>query len=262
MALFKIGFIPVSFIDLIDISVVAVGTWYIQRTLRNSVLLRGVWLIIGVFVAWRLVELANMVLLKSILQEVLKLSALVVIVLLGPELRRLIFIKSRLVFFENLRRQINIELDDRPVVNSEEIIEASLKLSDNRTGALIVLLRTNSLEQIISTGDRLDASVSTRLLISIFNPKSPLHDGAVLVQGNQIIAARCVLPVSDDPDLPPELGLRHRSALGLSEVSDAVALVVSEETGQISIAYQGRLKRNLSAEELQQYLGTLFQSAR
>jgi DNA integrity scanning protein DisA with diadenylate cyclase activity len=89
-----------------------------------------------------------------------------------------------------------------------------------------------------------------------------LHDGAVLVQGNQIIAARCVLPVSDDPDLPPELGLRHRSALGLSEVSDAVALVVSEETGQISIAYQGRLKRNLSAEELQQYLGTLFQSAR
>jgi uncharacterized protein (TIGR00159 family) len=166
------------------------------------------------------------------------------------------------VFFENLRRQINIELDDRPVVNSEEIIEASLKLSDNRTGALIVLLRTNSLEQIISTGDRLDASVSTRLLISIFNPKSPLHDGAVLVQGNQIIAARCVLPVSDDPDLPPELGLRHRSALGLSEVSDAVALVVSEETGQISIAYQGRLKRNLSAEELQQYLGTLFQSAR
>ena len=143
------------------------------------------------------------------------------------------------------------------IVSNVDLIQAAESLAAARTGALIVIMRETDLSHIIETGDMMNAELSLRLLISIFNVTSPLHDGAAIVRGNQIVAARCVLPVSDDPDIPPELGLRHRAALGLTEVSDAAAIVVSEETGKISVALNGRIKRNLSGEELNQFLSNL-----
>ena len=138
-----------------------------------------------------------------------------------------------------------------------KIVIAATELSKAKTGALIVIERDIKIQDIISTGIPMNAEVSPQLLVNIFEPKTPLHDGAVVISGNKISAAACVLPLADDKDIAKELGTRHRAALGIAEESDALALVVSEETGKISVAYNGEIERNLSGDALKEKLRTI-----
>lgn len=250
--LFDIWFVPFTLLDVIDILLAGYLIYRVHKLVRRNVAVQGLVVLVLVFVVWQLSRLANMVLLPVILSQVLQFGVIAAVVVFAPELRRLALDMAAQVKLFSSKKKQGEELPQQEMM--KELIAAAVALSAARTGGIVVLMRNTDLAHIVNTGDQINASVSSRLLQSIFNTKSPLHDGAVLVENGQIIAARCVLPVSDDPDVPPELGLRHRSALGITEVSDAGCIVVSEETGKISVAERGRLKRNLSEEELRQFL--------
>jgi diadenylate cyclase len=252
MELFRIGFISFSLIDLVDILLVSFLFYRLHHALRNTLAVPLITLLLLAFVLMRVVELFNFVVLGRIFQEFLQVGTIAIVVIFAPELRRLALGIGSRTLFERFRRRLGQDITDS--LSHDEIISAVEEMAESRTGAIIVLVGNTNMQQYIDTGDVINAKVSKRLLISIFSPKSPLHDGAVLIKGDTIVAARVVLPVSDDPDIPPELGLRHRSALGISEVSDAEAIVVSEETGKVSFAARGRLKRNLSGAELRQFM--------
>jgi uncharacterized protein (TIGR00159 family) len=255
MKLFDILFIEVHLADLLDITIVAFLMYKLQKVLRKGPLFQVLLLVLAVFFLWRVVELLNLELVGTLMREFFQVGLLGLVVIFAPQIRRSLIEMGQNPFFKRLRKQLSSV--DLQTLAIEEIVAAAEELAAYRTGALIVLARDSDLDNVLNSGDALDAAVSRRLLISIFNPKSPLHDGAVVIKGKSILAARCVLPVSDDPDIPPELGLRHRSALGITEVTDAAAIIVSEETGKVSVALGGRLKRNLSAEELVQFLRKL-----
>lgn len=144
----------------------------------------------------------------------------------------------------------------------QEIIKACEQLSKRRSGAIIVMERSTGLRNIIETGISLEANISQQLLLSIFNPRSPLHDGAVIIENDQLSAAKCLLPLSQNPYIESSLGTRHRAAVGMSEQSDAIVIVISEETGKISVAYKGTLNRNISATELRNFIEEVLKSGK
>ena len=256
MELFRLfGFLPVTLLDLVDVAAVSFLLYRSYLWLRRTAALQVVLVLLGLYILLRTVEIANLLLLRNILELVLQVGLLAAVIIFAPELRRALIALTQSPFFQQLRRKMS---GGAPLVNEhpeqEEVISAIFALAEHRMGAILVLIRDTDLSHIAESGDRINARVSKRLLMSIFNVKSPLHDGAVLLRDGEIVAARTVLPVSDDPDIPPELGLRHRSALGITEVSDAGAIIASEETGKVAVALAGRLKRNLSEEELRQFL--------
>jgi len=144
----------------------------------------------------------------------------------------------------------------------KEVVKSLGVMARNHIGAIIVFQRQTGLKEVIETGTEIDAALSSSLLVNVFIPKTPLHDGAVIIAGNRVVAAGCFLPLSDNPNLGPELGTRHRAALGMSEQSDAVILVVSEETGTVSLANGGKLIRDLDEKTLEEMLNTLLQPER
>jgi uncharacterized protein (TIGR00159 family) len=166
--------------------------------------------------------------------------------------------KTSFISEEGFLRNIFSAGQNRDNLQLMPVIEAAKVMSQSHSGALIVFARSTELKFYAETGDLIDSVVSKRLLQSIFGKTSPLHDGAVIIAKGRIKAARCILPVSENQDLPPNFGLRHRSALGLSEMTDAVILVVSEETGQLSIAHDGILEHNLSLNDLKEKLTTML----
>ncbi len=243
--------------DIIDILLVAFMLYYIYRLMRDS---RSLNVFIGILVfvvVWIFVSQAlEMRLLGSILDKLVSVGVIALIVLFQEDIRKVLYnlgahqrIRRLSSLFTskktNERRKNQVKQDIMPVVM------ACLNMSRNKVGALIVFERTMPLDDIIATGDRIDANINQRLIENIFFKNSPLHDGALIIAEHRIKAAGCILPVSHDLDIPKELGLRHRSAMGVSQESDALAIVVSEETGAISIAVHGTFKLRLSAEELE-----------
>ena len=251
MDLFKLWFIPVRLEDVIDIALTTILIYQLYAVLRKNVAFSAFSALLALGIFWKVVDIFDLVLLKSILDQFLGIGTLAMIVLFAPEIRRIVQNLGKNTIFERIRLQVRNKDSD---LNIKEMTDAITELSATRTGAIILLLGETDLKHIEQTGDSLKAEVSKRLLISIFNKYSPLHDGAVLIQGNQLLAARCVLPISDDSDLPPELGMRHRASLGITEVSDAVAIIVSEQTGKISVAHHGKLHVNISIDGLLQML--------
>ncbi len=256
MELFKIGFLSVRLLDVLDVALVAFLLYRLYKLFARTLVVQVIIGFILLFLAWRVVDALNMILIKSLLDQVIQIGAIALVVVFAPEIRRFLITFSQNAAAFNLGRQLRAAAN---LAESQmnELIEACQTLATNHTGAIILIEGVTDLREIEATGDSINGDVSKRLLLSIFNKTSPLHDGAVLVRGTQIVAARCVLPISDDPDIPAELGLRHRAALGITEVSDALAIVVSEETGKIAMARAGRIKRNLSADELYATLDTL-----
>ncbi len=194
-----------------------------------------------------------MELLSTILGNVMGVGFIAIIILFQQEIRKFLLIAGKSAtnnnrsFFQSLifRKKDNAEkLDISPIIESSKI------LGGTNTGALIVIAKGSELKLYAETGDEIEAKISKRLLLSIFNKTSPLHDGAVVIVDNKIKAARCILPVTEDIDLPAFLGLRHRAAIGITELTDCVVVVVSEETGEISIARDGKLYYNLSPLEM------------
>lgn len=259
MELFKIGFITIRLVDIIDISVVTFLFYKLYELLRGSLALRIIMAIGFVFLLWKLVDLMNMVLLKSILDEFLGVGAIALIIIFAAEIRRFLLLIAKNTILARAWQQL-FNSQEIANVSINEVVDAIEEIKKSKLGALIILTGTDPLEAIKETGDLIGAPVSERLLYSFFLKDSPLHDGAVIISNNQIEAARCVLPLSRSSNLPPELGLRHRAAMGISEASDAVVLIVSEERAEISIASHGHLQRDVDLITLEGAIREHFQT--
>lgn len=238
--------------DIIDVLIVAVIFYYLINLLRETRAMQLVKGIIFLFVAFFLSQWLKLNSLNFILGGVMQIGMFAIIVLFQPELRNLL---ERMGRFK-LGRIIDIATEDPENIDRviESVSQAASDMSETKTGALIVMERSTRLGEFISTGTMLDANVSSGLLENIFVPNTPLHDGAVIIRGTKIVTAGCLLPLTANSNLSRDLGTRHRAAIGLSEVTDAVIIVVSEETGKISVALNGSLTRNLSKESLSKAL--------
>lgn len=239
----------IRFFDLIDIAVIAYIIYQTIRFLRDSrawQLVKGLVILLAVYLVATWFELVTLKWLLAIVGESLLVVA---VIIFQPELRRVLEKVGRSKignFFSTTPENI-----DHMV---EELAEAATYLSAHKIGALIVLERGTKIGEIVTTGTRLSADISSALLINIFIPNTPLHDGAVVIQDGRISAASCLLPLTQNDSLSRELGTRHRAALGMTEVSDAIVIVVSEETGKISVARDGDMVRNLTADTLRRTL--------
>jgi diadenylate cyclase len=244
MELFKIGFLTVSIIDIIDISIVAILCFWLYRALRNTIavqILFGLVIIIGLkFIT----EALSFKSLNWILQTISDIWLLAFIILFQPELRKVMVLITRSPLFK-------LFVKSRISATLEEVIDAVIEMSEYHVGALLVFPRSQNVQMTVETGIPLQAKVSRELLLSVFNTKSALHDGAVIIDNQMIVAARCVLPLTTLKKFKSKnLGTRHRAGLGLSEQTDAVVLIVSEETGSISIAESGMLDTDIPKEQL------------
>lgn len=247
MELFKIGFLTVRLVDLLDVSAVTFLLYKLYQSLRGSMAIRVFGAIVAIFIIWQLVDLLEFRLLKSILDPVLSLGALSLVIIFTPEIRKFLSSISRDSLIIKLLRPASARSTDADAM--EEIIEGIKSIRANGNGALIVLTGADPLTEIMETGDRLDAHITARLIYTIFQKESPLHDGAMILHQHKVAAVRCILPLSK-VQLDPELGLRHRSAMGLAEATDAFVIVISEERKELSVVTRGRLRRNLEYPEV------------
>ena len=244
--------------DAIDILLVALVLYYTYRFMRESRTLNIFVGILAFIVTWLFVSrVLEMRLLGAILDQFVGVGALAIIVLFQEEIRKFLYSLGE---HNKLRKVVNwftVRRDEKSVTPREAImpiVMACINMARAKCGALIVIERTTPLDDITATGDTVDAQINQRLIEDIFFKNSPLHDGAMVISHRRIKAAGCILPVSHDFDIPRELGLRHRAAMGISQASDAVAIVVSEETGRISVAIKGQFRLRLSAENLEALL--------
>ena len=247
--------------DLIDIFLVATMLYYIYRLMRES---RSLNVFIGILVfviTWLFVSrIMQMKLLGSILDKLVSVGVIVLIVLFQDEIRKFLYnlgahqrVKAIKRFFN--KKELDKEAGRREaMVTVIPIVMAVINMSKGKVGALIIVEREMSLDDIVATGDNIDANINQQLIENIFFKNAPLHAGAMIVKGKRIRAAGCILPVSHDLSIPKELGLRHRAAMGISQETDALAIVVSEETGGISVAIKGEFKLHMTAEELEIFL--------
>jgi len=251
------SFLSFRITDVIDVLLVAYLLYQLYVLTKDTLAFNIFIAIFGIFLFWLLVQTLNMQLTSAILQQVFSIGAIALVVLFQPEIRRFLVnlgTKYRTRHKWRFEKLFASDKDLVPEVKIKSIAKACLHMSELKTGALIVIARTTSLKAYAETGDIIDANTSSRLLENIFFKNSPLHDGAMIIEKDRIHAARCILPVSESMNVPPNLGLRHRAALGVTENSDALAIIVSEETGNISVADHGIIHENLSKNELMRLL--------
>ncbi len=251
-------FIPFTWIDALDIFLVAVLLYQLYHIVRGTV---AVNIFIGIalfYILWIIVKALNMQLFSHLLGRFIDVGVIALIIVFQQELRKLLLLIGTTNRFNwnNLAQKVfNVKWKtESQLTDAAPVIKACKSMSETRTGALIVITMNNDLSFYANTGDNVDSEISARLIESIFFKNNPLHDGAVIVAGNRIRAARCVLPVTEQPDFPSELGLRHRAAAGITENSDALAIVVSEQTGSISFVKDGKISNDLSEEQLTEIL--------
>lgn len=245
------GFIPFTFVDVIDILLVATLLFGLYRAMKGT---SAPYIMVGIFViylVWILVKTFNLVLFSTILGQIISVGVIAILIIFQPEIRH--FLQaigrqrerfewlSRIFNFRNRKNESTIDLDP--------IVLACQEMGAEKVGALIIIKQSNDLGIVEESGIAIDAKVSTALLENIFFKNAPLHDGAVIINGNRVVAAKCVLP-STQQDVPKSYGMRHRAALGMSEVSDAIIIAVSEETGRISLAHDSQIKRNIEPQNL------------
>ena len=246
---YTMGFVPFTFIDFIDIILVAAIMFWIYRATRGTnapYIISG---IIMIYLMWVVVRTLNMELLSNILGQFVSVGVIALIIVFQPEIRRFLqMIGMRQKRFNFIARIFNRN-DNTSVTIIAPIVQACREMSAHKTGALIVIGRQSDLRLITEGGIAIDAKISTPLLENIFFKNAPLHDGAVVIEGDRIVAAKCILPVTQS-DVPKSYGTRHRAAIGMSEISDAIILVVSEETGGISIAHGGTIHRDIAPDQL------------
>ena len=245
----------IRIIDVLDILIVAVIVYellLLTRHTRGSALLKGLFLLLIIAL---MSNLFGFISLNWLLRAILQNGAVVLVVLFQPEFRKALERMGRTRLFQkNGRKSMNEECD----LIISEIIQSIMDLSKRRVGALIVFEQHTGLQDVIETGTRLNAEISAPLLENIFEPKTPLHDGAVVIRDSEIMAAACILPLAEASGVSRELGTRHRAAVGITENTDAIVLVVSEETGIVSMAKDGQLTRPLTVKTLEEVLNGIF----
>jgi diadenylate cyclase len=251
---FKVGFLEVTWVDFIDIGLVSVLLYQIYKLIRGSIAMNIFLGLLALYLVYLVVRAAQMELLATILGQFMGVGVIAMIVLFQPEIRKFLLVLGRSAEFrENFIKTLsNLRHGYQSEFDISQVIETAKTLRASKTGALIVFTRDTELKFYAQTGDMLDAEVSKRLLISIFNKSSPLHDGAVIIYKGRIKAARCVLPVSENDHLPPNFGLRHRAAVGMSENTDTLVMAISEETGRLILARNGKYVKSLKMKQVEQ----------
>ena len=254
MFLFFIGFLEVEWIDILDVFLVSLLLYQVYRLLKGSVAIKIFLGVLLVYLVYLLVKVSGMHLLQRILGQFIGVGVIAAFILFQQEIRKFLMLIGKTTNFSPGAMMMEMfskkEKETEENFNISAIIESANILSTSKTGALMVFARTSELKFYAESGDILDAAISKRLLIAIFQKYSPLHDGAVILSKSRIKAARCILPVSENEEIPAHMGLRHRAAIGITEVTDAVVLVVSEETGNVSVAYNGKIYAVLGKNEL------------
>ncbi len=253
------GFPKIGIIDIIDILVVATLIYWIYKLMRGTNVMRIFWAIVIIYIAYLAARLLGMRLSSNIFGEITNIGLIALVIVFQPEIRRLLLLlgtkttmagDSTKKRFLKWRHHMNINNG----VNFDPYIQACMHMSTGKTGALIVFIRQNDVSDLIATGERIDAIASSALIENIFFKNTPLHDGAMIVHGDTIVAARCILPVSSNSNIDPNMGLRHRSAIGVTEQSDVISVIVSEETGNISYAIGGEIHPDVTPQQLRQFL--------
>ncbi|RAI88348.1 diadenylate cyclase CdaA [Algoriphagus yeomjeoni] len=253
--LFKIGFLDISIVNIIDIALVAALLYQVYKLLKGSVAIKIFLGFLSIYLIYLLVRALRMELLSAILGQFMGVGVIAAIIIFAPEIRKFLLLigRSSLLSDDNVWKDMLFfwRKKDNSLFNISPIIDASKTLAGSNTGALMVISKSTELKFYAESGDILDAELSKRLLISIFNKYSPLHDGAVIIHNGKIKAARCILPVTER-EVPAQFGLRHRAAIGMSETTDAIVLIVSEETGQLSMSKNGKILHNMSFQEIRE----------
>ena len=261
MVLALFGFLNLSLADVLDIFLVAFIIYQVFKWIRGSSAMSIFLAIIFLYVFRVIVDALDMRLMSAIMGTVLDVGVIALIVIFQPEIRR---------FLITLGNRYKIATDGKGILNRifggqdarmdsstvNEIAEACKSMSETKTGALIVIPHSDNLDDIINTGDIINADISRRLIMNLFFKNSPLHDGAVIINSNHIVAARCTLPITEKTDIPPNFGMRHKAAIGITEETDADAIVVSEETGNISFARGGNVTHINNINELKLLLNS------
>jgi uncharacterized protein (TIGR00159 family) len=258
-------FITFQFIDALDILLVAFLLYQVYAIVKGTPAVNIFTGIFVIYVVWIIVRALDMKLFGSILSKFIDVGVIAIIIVFQQELRKfLLFVGTnefinrnrilKALFSANSKKPSSSFIN----INFKPIISACFKMGETKTGALIVLTRNTDLILYINTGDSIDAAVSERMLENIFFKNSPLHDGAVIIKGSKIVAARCVLPVTEKEQFPAHYGMRHRAAVGISESTDAIAIIVSEQTGAVSLSISGDIKPHLNPDQLMGLLNREF----
>ncbi|WP_423127622.1 diadenylate cyclase CdaA [Gaoshiqia sp. Z1-71] len=256
-------FITIRILDLLDILMVAFLLYQLYKLIRGTVAFN---IFIGLFVIylfWLLVRALNMELIDTLMGQFIGVGVLALIVVFQQEIRRFLLLigsnnqVNRLFGMDKL-----FSSDKHKAVTNQQLkmlVKACENMARTKTGALIIIAQQSELREFVRTGEKISARISDALLETIFFKNTPLHDGALIIIGNRIAAARCIMPITEKRDLDPSLGLRHRAALGITEVTDAIAIVISEEKGKISLAQAGEIHLHISLAELTKRLEDVFQ---
>jgi uncharacterized protein (TIGR00159 family) len=251
-------FIKISYSDVIDILLVAYLIYVIYKLVRGTVAINIFIGLMAVYFTWKLVGMLQMRMLNEILGQFISVGVIALIIVFQQEIRSFLLMLGKLGSGSRSHGALFRKLSQDTELNTLVIVESCVNMSETLTGALIVITRENPLNEIVETGQIIEAELSTALIESIFYKNNPLHDGALIITDNQIKAARCVLPVTKNPNFPASYGLRHRAAMGLSETTDAFTIIVSEQTGKIAYTDKGELVTNVSPAELKEKLEEEF----
>ena len=258
------SFLQFGWADILDIGMVGLLIFFLLRSIRGNSTVMNIVLVLALLVAAQAIASAlNMRMMTVLLNALLDVGVLAIIIIFQPEIRHLL---NRFAVQSGLARRsgqlfnrlLGIQEEAMGSHSAEELGEAVRAMSAEKTGALIVLQHKSTLEEYMETGDRFEADINRRLIMNIFFKNSPLHDGAMIIVGDHIVAARCQLPMTNRTDIPAHYGMRHRAAIGLSEDTDADILVVSEETGNVSFVRGGEIHTVQDMKELRQLLGSLM----
>jgi uncharacterized protein (TIGR00159 family) len=246
-----LNYLSQNITNIIDILLVIIVIIFLLRWLRGTTAPRIITGLILVYVVWKVVTIFHLTVLSEILGQIIQVGVILLVIIFQPEVRKFLYMLGNRKFFKWFTKSNKDESIEDDI---DAIVHACKQMSASQTGALIVIARKNPLSEVIETGEQIDAFVSRELIENIFFKNSPLHDGALIIKKHRIAAARCILPVSKSESLPTEIGLRHRSAVGITAETDAIAVVVSEQTGKIAISIYGRLLQDVSPTVLKQKL--------
>ncbi len=254
MTLFQVGFLKFGIIDLIDVAIVAFLFYRFLILVKGT---RSIQILFGVFVLILISFVAfwfQLEGLKWLISNIATVGVIVLVIVFQPELR-----KALAQFGHNKLFRLFMRYEKQKIL--DELIKGLIKLSDLKYGALIVLEREIGLKNFIETGKPLNAQLSSEMLLTLFTPYTPLHDGAVIIRGETIVAAACTLPLTHKREYADLYGMRHKAGIGVTEDSDAISLIVSEETGEISIAFNGIMRKDIQKERLREILVSLIEAA-
>ena len=252
-------FLEIGFIELIDITLVAILIYQLYKLVKGTVAINIFIGLAAIYLLWKVVSAFHFQLLSEILGQFIGVGVIILAIVFQQELRKFLMLigKGKVIKNKGLFK-FNFNIEHSNKLNTQAITKACIDMAKTKTGAIMVITQIDDLAVFAESGVEMNSSISTPMIESIFFKNNPLHDGAVIIRENKIISARCVLPVSNNDDFPGHLGMRHRAAVGITEESDAIAIIVSEETGGISYVKDGELFNGRTGEQLEQFLNRVF----